>query len=368
MRNRRAFLKQIAGAAGGLFAAGATLDTAAFAARQVGAAPGRRREVFIGGRRIKTVDIHAHTFVPEVWELVKDTPLAAVAKGNLTGHVVLGNPQRLVDMDAQGIDVQVINVNAWGYSADRALARDLIAVQNEKISQYCAAHRGRFVGMAAVALQHPDLAAEQLEHAVRKLGMRGAAIGGSVEGQELSDRKFDPFWAKAEQLGVMVFMHPQGAPGTTQNPRLQGKGGLGNTIGNPLETTVFLSHLIFEGTLDRFPRLKVCAAHAGGYLPSYSGRSDALCGRGGGADCRALTRKPSEYFRSQLYVDTMIFREEGLRHLVAEVGVDHIFYGTDYPFDWPVGIDFVLNAPFLTNAEKTAILGGNLARLLPLAA
>ena len=102
-------------------------------------------------------------------------------------------------------------------------------------------------------------------------------------------------------------MHPQAAPGTTQNQRLQGKGGLGNTIGNPLETTVFLSHLIFEGTLDRFPGLKICAAHAGGYLPSYSGRSDALCGRGGGADCRELKKKPSEYFKEQLYIDTMIF-------------------------------------------------------------
>ena len=269
-------------------------------------------------------------------------------------------------MDAQGIDYQAINVNAWAYSADRALARDLIKLQNEKISQWCARYPDRFVGMATLALQHPDLAADQLDEAVRKLGMRGAAIGGSVEGQELSDRKFDPFWAKAEELGVIIFMHPQPATGTTQNPRLQGRGGLGNTIGNPLETTVFLSHLIFEGTLDRFPGLKICAAHAGGYLPSYSGRSDALCGRGGsnGADCKALKKKPSEYFRSQLYIDTMIFHEEGLRHLVAEVGVDHIFYGTDYPFDWPVGIDFVLNAPFLSNADKEAILGGNLIKLL----
>ena len=87
-----------------------------------------------------------------------------------------------------------------------------------------AARPDRFVGMATLALQHPDLAAEQLDQAVRKLGLRGAAIGGSVEGQELSDRKFDPFWAKAEELGVMLFMHPQQAPGTTQNPRLQGKG------------------------------------------------------------------------------------------------------------------------------------------------
>ncbi|PYQ77443.1 MAG: hypothetical protein DMG01_14940 [Acidobacteria bacterium] len=108
---------------------------AGFTPAQIGAAPGKRREVVIGGRRVKTVDIHAHTFVPEVWDLVKATPLAATAKGNLTGNIALGNPQRLIDMDAQGIDVQAINVNAWGYSADRALARDLIALQNEKISQ-----------------------------------------------------------------------------------------------------------------------------------------------------------------------------------------------------------------------------------------
>jgi aminocarboxymuconate-semialdehyde decarboxylase len=317
---------------------------------------------------VTVVDIHGHTFVPEVWDLVRDTPLAGAAKNNLTGPIALGpgTAARLQYMDREGIDYQAINVNAWGYSADRALARDLIQLQNEKIAAAVAAHPDRFVGMATLALQHPDLAADQLDQAVNKLGLRGAAIGGSVEGQELSDRRFDPFWAKAEELGVMLFMHPQAAQGTTQNPRLQGKGGLGNTIGNPLETTVFFSHLIFEGTLDRFPGLKICGAHAGGYLPSYSGRSDALCGRGGnlGADCRALKRKPSEYFRNQLYIDTMIFREEGLRHLVAEFGADHIFYGTDYPFDWPVGVDFVLNASVVSDAQKEQILGGNLITLL----
>jgi aminocarboxymuconate-semialdehyde decarboxylase len=365
MPNRRQFLKRVADAAAGSVIGAGALTYAALGAQT---SPPARRQVSIGGRRVTVVDIHAHTFVPEVWDLVKDTPLAAVAKNNLTGPIALGpgNTARLEYMDREGIDYQAINVNAWGYSADRALARDLIQLQNEKIAAAVAARPDRFVGMATLALQHPDLAADQLDQAVTKLGLRGAAIGGSVEGQELSDRKFDPFWAKAEQLGVMLFMHPQQAPGTTQNPRLQGKGGLGNTIGNPLETTVFLSHLIFEGTLDRFPGLKICSAHAGGYLPSYTGRSDALCGRGGGlgADCNALKRKPSEYFRDQLYIDTMVFREEGLRHLVAEVGVEHIFYGTDYPFDWPVGIDFVLKASFLNNAQKEQILGGNLIKLL----
>jgi aminocarboxymuconate-semialdehyde decarboxylase len=367
MISRREFLKDVAGTT----AAAALARTAwphSLHAQQ-GAA---RRRVVLGGRPITVVDVHAHTFVPEVWELVQNTPLAAVAKNNLTGPITLGPGMaaRLAYMDREGIDYQAINVNAWGYAADRALARDLVQLQNEKIAEAVAKHPDRLVGMATVSLQHPDLAAEQLETAVRKLGLRGAAIGGSVEGREVSDRAFDPFWAKAEELGVVLFMHPQPAPGTTQNPRLQGRGVLANTIGNPLETTVFLSHLIFEGTFDRFPGLRICGAHAGGYLASYTGRSDALCGRAGGNgdDCRALKRRPSEYFRSNLYVDTMVFREEGLRHLVAEMGADRLFYGTDYPFDWPVGIDFVLKAPFLEDAQKTAILGGNLVPLLKIGA
>ena len=329
---------------------------------------GPRREVSVGGRRVRVVDVHGHCVVPEVMDVIKDTALAGTLKNTLAGANLAVGPDRLRYMDEQGIDVQALSINAFWYRTDRDVARQIVTIQNEKLAAWCAARPDRFVGLASVALQHPDLAAEQLDEAIKKLGLRGAAIGGSVGSEELSAPKFDPFWAKAEELGILIFMHPQQAPGTTQNQRLQGRGGLGNTIGNPLETTVFFSHLIFEGILDRFPGLKICGAHGGGYLPSYSGRSDALCGRGGGlgADCRALKKRPSEYFRTELFVDTMVFREEGLRHLVAEVGISQIVYGTDYPFDWPVGVDFVLKAAFLSDADKTAILGGNAARLLRL--
>ena len=363
MVTRRKFVKDIASGTAGLALLGG--DPAGSFARVSAqqTSPVRRREVSLAGRRIKVVDVHAHCAIPEIADVVRGSSLAGSAQAQ--GTLVPG-PGRLQYMDAQGIDVQALSINAFWYSADRELARQLIKVQNEKLAAWCAAYPDRFVALASVALQHPDLAAEQLDEAVKKLGLRGAAIGGSVEGEELSARRFDPFWAKAEELGVVVFMHPQTAPGTTQNARLQGKGGLGNTIGNPLETTVFLSHLIFEGTLDRFPGLKICAAHAGGYLPSYSGRSDALCGRGSGGDCTALKKRPSEYFKKELFVDTMIFHEEGLRHLVAEMGVGQIMYGTDYPYDWPVGVDFVLNAPFLNDREREAILGGNAAAMLRL--
>jgi aminocarboxymuconate-semialdehyde decarboxylase len=351
MPSRREFVKTAATATAGFFVQ----------------APPARRQVFVGRRRVKVVDVHGHLAVPEVRDIIKGTPLAAPGGGDQPdgGGLVLG-PERLKVLDEQGIDVQVLSVNAFWYSADRDLARDIIKVENEKLAAWCKAHPDRFAGLATVALQFPELAAEQLEEGIRKLGLSGAAIGGSVEGEELSSPKFDPFWAKAQELGALVFMHPRNAPGTTQNPRLRGRGGLGNTIGNPLETTVFLSHLIFDGTLDRFPRLRICAAHAGGYLPSYLGRSEAACTRDA-QNCSAMKRKFSDYFRDQILIDTMVFREEGLRHLVAEMGAGQIVYGTDMPFPWPVGVDFILNAKFLSDAEKEAILGGTLVKLLRIA-
>jgi aminocarboxymuconate-semialdehyde decarboxylase len=176
--------------------------------------------------------------------------------------------------------------------------------------------------------------------------------------------KFDPFWRKAEELGCLIFMHPQGIP--EMEKRLGGRGGLTNVIGNPLETTIFLSHLIFDGTLDKFPGLKVCAAHGGGYLPSYKARSDYGCGRFPEA-CGALKKKPTEYLR-QLYFDSMVFTTEGLRHMVEEVGSSQIMIGTDYPFKWSETIvDDVLNTPWLSDADKRAILGGNAEKLLKIA-
>src|SRR5204862_513980 len=183
-----------------------------------------------------------------------------------------GGPRRRLRRETEALEHgQALSINPYWYKADRDLARQIVSIQNENLAQACAANPDRFVAFATVALQHPDLAAEQLEEGVKKYGLRGAGIGGSVDGLEISDPKFHPFWAKAEQLDVVVFIHPQGtgAPAELQQ-RFKGNGYLGNVIGNPLETTIALSHLIFEGTLDKFPGLKICAAHAGGFLPSYS--------------------------------------------------------------------------------------------------
>ncbi|MBN1236850.1 MAG: amidohydrolase family protein, partial [Gammaproteobacteria bacterium] len=225
-----------------------------------------------------------------------------------------------------------------------------------------AEHPERFVALTPVALQHPALAAEQLERAVVELGHRGASIGGHVNGESPSLPKFDPFWAKAEALGVPVFMHPNNAQHLVRDGALDGRGGLDNVVGNPLETTVFLSRMIFDGALDRFPRLKLCAAHGGGFLPSYLGRSDYACERDG-VDC-ANRRKPSEYLTDQVLVDSMVFSSEGLRHLIAETGPSQVVYGSDLPYLWPDTIDVIVEAEFLSDTDKAAILGGNLIELL----
>jgi aminocarboxymuconate-semialdehyde decarboxylase len=161
-------------------------------------------------------------------------------------------------------------------------------------------------------------------------------------------------------------MHPNNALNIARDGALDVLGGLGNIVGNPLETTVFLSRMIFDGTLDRFPRLKVCAAHGGGYITSYLGRSDAACAPTRDANC-VIGKKPSEYFRDQIIVDSMVFSSEGLRHLVAETGASQVVYGSDIPYAWPDTIDLIAEAPFLSPADKEAILGGNLRRLLRLA-
>ena len=325
--------------------------------------PPARRQVTVGGRRVRTVDAHAHTFVPAVAAAVSGTDLQQSVAGSLKGSLVMSD-ERLRAMDQQGIDVEVLSINPYWYGADRALAARLIEVQNEGLAALCTPRDGgtRFVALATVALQHPDLAAEQLDDAFRRHRMRGVSLGASVNGDELAAPRFDPFWAKAEQLGALIFIHPQGVPQLAS--RLQGNGFLANVIGNPLETTIALSHLIFEGTLDRFPGLRICGAHAGGFLPSYNGRSDQGC-LAFPANCtKTLKRKPSDYLR-QMYFDSMVFTGEGLRHLVAEYGSDHIVMGTDYPFPWTTtAVEHILGAPGLTNDDRVAILGGNLLKLL----
>jgi aminocarboxymuconate-semialdehyde decarboxylase len=349
MTTRRDFIAGAAGAFAGAAFCGCGLLEHAYAQPAA-----RRREVVVNGKRVKTVDVHAHCVFPEVMAMLdlKWRP----------PNLVVG-ADRFAAMDAQGIDMEAISINPFWYHVDRDKAEALIKLQNEKLAELVAQHPDRFVAFATVAMQHPDLAVKQLEHGVKNLGLRGMSVGGSVDGLELADPKFHPIWQKCEELGILVFIHPVGTKELAS--RLKGNGGLDNTIGNPLETTLALSHLIYEGTLDRFPGLKICAAHGGGYLPFYAPRSDAICVTfPDRCSSVALKKKPTEYLK-QLYYDSIIFTPEALKTLIAEVGVGRIMMGTDYPFPWTkTSVDHILNTPGLSDADKSAMLGDTAVKLL----
>lgn len=316
-----------------------------------------RREFVVGGRRARTIDVHAHCVIPEAMKA-----MGLDAGAHHQPGIVLVAGERLAAMDEQGIDMEALSINPFWYKADRDRAAEVVRVNNEGLAKLCAEHPDRFVAFASVALQFPDLAVQQLEHAVKKLGLRGAAVGASCAGDEFSNPKFHPFWAKCEEMGILVFLHPQGT--VELNERLKGSGGLENVIGNPLETTIALSHLIFEGTLDRFPGLKICSAHGGGYLPSYAPRSDRVMSTFPKRITIKLKKKPTEYLRD-LYYDALIFTPEALRHLAAQVGADRIVLGTDFPYPWEdKSVEHVLATPGFTDEERIAILGETAAKLL----
>lgn len=321
-----------------------------------------RRQVTVGSKRVKVIDIHGHFVAPAETDIVKGTQFEPFVTNNL-GPLVLG-PERLRLIDEAGIDIQVLShQGAWWYTTERDMAKRLINVQNQKLAEWCSAHSDRFVGLASVALQHPEVAADQLEEAVKKMGMKGVGISGHAAGEVPSTPKYDPFWTKVQELGVPVFVHPASADNIIKDGAFKGRGDLANIIGNPLETTFFFSKMIFDGALDRFPGVKFCGAHAGGYLPSYIGRTDVACDVRPAANC-ANKRHPRDYFKDQILIDSMVFTEEGLRHLVAEFGVSQVVYGTDTPYKWLSTVDLVLKAPFLKDSEKEAILSGNLMKLL----
>jgi aminocarboxymuconate-semialdehyde decarboxylase len=359
---RRAFVGGGAGVLAGIAFVGCDLRAAGAA----GAAP-LRRETIVAGKRARVIDVHAHCAVPEAMALMGLKLGGPILRPDL--DVAMTTAERIAVMDEQGIDVEALSINPYWYQAERDLASQLIRMQNEALAHLCATHPERFVAYASVALQYPDLAAQQLEEGVRKYGLRGAAIGGSVNGEEISAPKFHPFWAKAEELGVLVFIHPQatGAPRELAR-RLEGNGYLDNVIGYPLETTLALSHLIFEGTLDAFPGLKICAAHGGGFLPSYEGRSDFGCTTRpdacAGGSYGPIRKKPSEYLR-QMYYDTMVFSPEGVHHLANAVGASQLMVGTDTPYPWTkTAIETVMATPDLSDADRVAILGGTASKLL----
>ena len=363
MSTRRGFLKAV-GAAGAIFCTCPLIE----AAHAQQAPSGQRLPVIVNGKRVKTIDVHAHCLFHEAEKLMGDDNAAfrSPVKGAPQAFITLD--ERLSAMDAMAVDMEVLSINPFWYRKDRDLATEIVKIQNEKLAELCASKPDRFAAFASLSLQYPDLAVQQLETAIKKQGLRGAAIGGSVAGEEFADPKFHPVWVKAEELGAVLFIHPQSPPELAK--RLKGNGWLVNTVGLPTETSIAISHLIFEGTLDRFPGLKIISAHGGGYLPSYADRSDHACFvNPSGCDPNiTLKKKPTEYLK-QLYFDALVFTPEALRHLAAQVGTSQIMLGSDHPYPWEQHpVDAILATTTLSDDEKSAILGENAARIFDMRA
>jgi aminocarboxymuconate-semialdehyde decarboxylase len=271
---------------------------------------------------------------------------------------------RLKDMNRMGIDIQAVSpapqqTYYWTEPAEGAqLARQV----NERIAEIVAKWPDRFVGLGTVPLQDADLAVAELTHCVKTLGLRGVEINPSVNGMDLTDGRLglEKFFAKVQELDVIVFMHPIGF---TQGERLLDHY-FNNVIGNPLETTVAASHLIFDGVMERYPKLKIVLPHAGGYLAHYWARMDhAWRAR---PDCRTVIKKKPSESLEKFYFDTITFDRTMLRQLVERYGADHVLLGTDYPYDMgmedPVG--FIEKTEKLSSEDKRRIQGLNAARLL----
>jgi aminocarboxymuconate-semialdehyde decarboxylase len=327
-----------------------------------------------------TIDIHAHIVVPQAASMAmphldaSKIPLAHFADAPTRevnaqqdrdlSEIMTTIDRRLFDLDKMGIDIQLVAPTPGQnyYSIDPKIAETAHRLANDGVAEYCARVPDRFRGLGVVTLQEPELAIRELDYIMGDLNLRGVEILTNVDGQELSDLKFRGFFARAEQLGAFIMMHPNGF---TQGERLTHYY-LNNVLGNPLETTLALHNLIFSGTLAQFPDLKLMAVHGGGYLPAYSGRIDH--GWGARADCRAnLPLPPTSYLR-QVYLDTVVFSYHQLAYLIDVFGPDRILMGTDYPFDMaeynPIG--HVAGVRGIDEATLAQIAGGNAARVLGL--
>jgi aminocarboxymuconate-semialdehyde decarboxylase len=312
----------------------------------------------------KTAHLNASQYDPTVIfanELTRETNVKQMAT---RAPKLSGVTERLKDMDKMGVDIQAVCPAPYHffYFTEAGYGAELAREVNEGIAQVVADTPDRFVGMGSVPLQNAELAIKELEYCVKKLGMKGIEICTNVNGKNLTDPslKLDKFFARCEELGVVIFMHPLG---WTQADRLTNHY-FNNVIGNPLDSTVAVSHLIFDGVLQRYPKLKFVVAHGGGFIAHYWARMDhAWRAR---PDCRTMIKKPPSSYLKKFYFDSITFDPEMLKRLVTTYGADHVVLGTDYPYDMgeedPLGL--IAQVKGVSKIDKDLIRGGNAARLL----
>lgn len=326
----------------------------------------------------RTIDIHTHILTEEMLRLLgKESPeLAPQLRHIDADHAILeigGLTQdpyyrggwdidrRLQDMNANGVDVQLLSpgVQTFFYNREAKLAAALARLQNEHITGFCRKYPERFIGLAAVPLQDPAAAAEELEYALRVLNLRGAQIGSHVEGRNLDDPSLEPFWAKAAELKAFILIHPHQPAAADRLKSYYFR----NFIGLTLETTIAAGSLVFGGIIERYPDLRVCLCHAGGFIPYQSGRFDHGWQVRPEAKVK-LQNPPSESF-AKLFYDTITHARGPLEFLLRQMPTSQILLGSDYPFDMGnMNCVALVKETSLNAADSAAVLGETAATLL----
>jgi aminocarboxymuconate-semialdehyde decarboxylase len=331
---------------------------------------------------VPTIDVHAHAVVPaalrhngnpsarlhqqrEAATFGAESVAVNEAQIKRIAPLLTDPDARLQAMDAMAVAIQLVSPSPVHYHewADLELARQIATEVNDGMVQVCAARPERLIGLGTVPVHHPELASAELTRVISDLGLRGVEISTSAGDRELADPALEEFWATAEALGALIFIHPWGC---SLGARLD-RHYLANVVGNPVETTLALSHIIFSGLLDRHPGLRIIAAHGGGYLPFYIGRSDHAWQHR--PDSRIPARAPSEYLR-RLYFDSLVYEPTALRALVARAGAGQVLLGSDFPFDMGVEdpVARLEAADGLSDDDREAIRGRTAAGLLGLTA
>jgi aminocarboxymuconate-semialdehyde decarboxylase len=336
------------------------------------------------GGPARAIDIHHHYFAPELVNEIKqhgnalgieyytpkdsrESPLSIqFPKGNrLNLDPRLAEIEKRLEIMNQGsiaIATVEVQTSAVGYELDGSRGESWSKLYNQAIQSLVKRHPNRFAGIATVPLQDPSRAAKVLEYAIVNLKMSGVTIASNVVGKYYDSKDFDPFWKKAEELDVMMIMHPEWVAGSDK----MGGYGLRTVCGNPADTTLSVGYMIYSGVFDRFPKLKLALLHGGGFFPYHLGRFDRSLNSGSGAGPFriAASQPPSKYLKN-LYFDNLVYRVETVEYLKRMVGTEHVMVGTDYPYDlgdWMAAEK--IQQMNCTDAERDAMLHGNARNLL----
>jgi len=316
------------------------------------------------------IDFHAHSMTQEVFDATYDLSVLGQIRAQAGGAVralpehllqrMLNLDLRLADMDAMGVDIQVVSPNILHqctYAVDPVDGLRLERLNNDYMAEMVAKAPDRLIGIASVPLQDVDLAIKEMERAVLDLKLRGVVVASRVNEMELGDLALRPFWKRAEALKVPVFVHPAGNP----DPRLR-RHSLLISLGQPLEEAYAQTSLIYDGVLDDCPDLQIAFAHGGGFIPYYAGRFDWIYRRG---STPQMKHDFSTYLKS-FYYETVLFNTDVLEFLATKVDASKIMLGSDFPFGETHPVEFVMSSTKLSDEVKADILGANAAKFLGL--